>query len=225
MRDATSAAKRQRAAVIYNPIKVDLNAIASVVAQEEEANKWDETVWLATSEDDPGQGRAKEALESGASVVILAGGDGTVHTAFTGVDRKIDLGLIEITRADRATSHHVFLVMAGLGLDAKMLANTDDDLKKKAGWPADVTALALTTRDKNELRFRYALDRGPSRATRAHTIIVANCGSLPSNIVLLPDAAVDDGEFDLALPPRWVSGRRPVVIFGSWPSVTLPILS
>lgn len=257
MRDATSAAKRQRAAVIYNPIKVDLDAIASVVAQEEEANKWDETVWLPTSEDDPGQGRAKEALESGASVVIVAGGDGTVravaeglqggsipmallpsgtgnllarnldlslddielavHTAFTGVDRKIDLGLIEITRADRATSHHVFLVMAGLGLDAKMLANTDDDLKKKAGWLAYVTALALTLRDKNELRFHYALDRGPSRATRAHTIIVANCGSLPSNIVLLPDAAVDDGEFDIALlRPEGIVGWVQIFVKVIW---------
>ena len=32
MSDATSAPTRQRAAVIYNPIKVDLDAIASVVA-------------------------------------------------------------------------------------------------------------------------------------------------------------------------------------------------
>lgn len=239
MNDLPSTSKRQRAVVIYNPIKVDLQAMKAVVAQEEAGNDWDPTVWLSTSEEDPGQGGAKEALESGASVVIVAGGDGTVravaeglkdgaipmalipsgtgnllarnldlslddielsvHTAFTGVDRKIDLGLIEITRADRAKSSHVFLVMAGLGLDAKMLANTDDDLKKKAGWLAYVSALATTLRDKNELRFRYTLNGGPSRATRAHTIIVANCGSLPSNIVLLPDAAVDDGQFDIAL--------------------------
>ena len=239
MNDVPSTSERRHAAVVYNPIKVDLDAIEAAVAREEEANDWDPTVWLSTSEDDPGQGGAKEALESGASVVIVAGGDGTVRavaeglkdgavpmalipsgtgnllarnldlnlddielsvrTAFTGVDRKIDLGLIEITRADRAKTSHVFLVMAGLGLDAKMLANTDDDLKKKAGWLAYVTALATTLRDKHELRFRYTLNGGPSRATRAHTIIIANCGSLPSNIVLLPDAAVDDGQFDIAL--------------------------
>ncbi|TFD90484.1 diacylglycerol/lipid kinase family protein [Cryobacterium serini] len=232
-------AQRQRAVVVYNPIKVDLDALKAIVAQVEAENDWDQTIWLSTSEDDPGQGRAAEALESGAAVVIVAGGDGTVravaeglkdgsiamalipsgtgnllarnldlnlddlelsvHTAFTGVDRKIDLGLIEITRADGAKTSHVFLVMAGLGLDAKMLANTDDDLKKKAGWLAYVTGLARTLRDKNELRFRYSLNRGPFRATRAHTIIIANCGSLPSNIVLLPDAAVDDGQFDVAL--------------------------
>ena len=40
MSDATSAPKRQRAAVIYNPIKVDLDAITSVAAQEEEAVRW-----------------------------------------------------------------------------------------------------------------------------------------------------------------------------------------
>ncbi|WP_105035795.1 diacylglycerol/lipid kinase family protein [Cryobacterium aureum] len=239
MNDVASTSNRRHAAVIYNPIKIDLDAMKAVVGHEETENDWDQTIWLSTSEDDPGQGRAAEALESGASVVIVAGGDGTVravaeglkdgavplalipsgtgnllarnldlslddvelsvHTAFTGVDRKIDLGMLEITRADGAKTSHVFLVMAGLGLDAKMLANTDDDLKKKAGWLAYVTALATTLRDKHELRFRYSLNRGPTRATRAHTIIVANCGSLPSNIVLLPDAAVDDGQFDIAL--------------------------
>ncbi|MDJ0339132.1 diacylglycerol kinase family protein [Cryobacterium sp. PH31-O1] len=239
MNDVPSTSERRHAVVIYNPIKVDVDAMKAVVAHEEAANGWDLTVWLSTSAEDPGQGCAAKALESAASVVIVAGGDGTVravaeglkdgatpmalipsgtgnllarnlelslddvplcvHTAFTGVDRKIDLGLIEITRAGGAESSHVFLVMAGLGLDAKMLANTDDDLKKKAGWLAYVSALATTLRDKNELRFRYSLNRGPTRPTRAHTIIVANCGSLPSNIVLLPDAAVDDGQFDIAL--------------------------
>ncbi len=234
-----SRAEHKRAAVIYNPIKVDIDAIREVVSREEQANGWAETLWLETSEDDPGQGAAAEAVNSGATLVIAAGGDGTVRavaegmhdssvslallpsgtgnllarnlhltlddiehsitTAFTGNDRKIDLGIIEIERDDRSTTNHVFLVMAGLGLDAKMLANTDDDLKKRAGWLAYVKALTTTLRDKNELRFVYTLNRGPKRSLRAHTIIVGNCGALPANIVLLPDAAVDDGQFDVLL--------------------------
>jgi diacylglycerol kinase (ATP) len=234
-----SAVDAQRAAVIYNPIKVDLDALRATVAREEASSGWLETLWLATSEDDPGQGPAAKAVDSGATVIIAAGGDGTVravaegmrqsslplallpagtgnllarnldltlddvehaiHTAFTGKDRPIDLGLVEITRADGSTSLHAFLVMAGLGLDAKMLANTDDDLKKKAGWLAYAKALSATLRDKNELRFRYSLNRGTRRSIRAHTIIVGNCGALPANILLLPDAAVDDGQFDIIL--------------------------
>ncbi|WP_367882339.1 diacylglycerol/lipid kinase family protein [Rathayibacter oskolensis] len=53
--------------------------------------------------------------------------------------------------------------------------------------------------DKNQLEFRYQLDGAKTRRVRAHTIIVGNCGSLPANILLLPDAAVDDGVFDIVL--------------------------
>jgi len=231
--------REQRAAVVYNPIKVELDAIRAVVAQQEASSAWGETLWFETSEDDPGQGPAADALEAGATLVIAAGGDGTVRavaegmrgsgvplallpsgtgnllarnldltlddlehsirTAFTGEDRHVDLGVIEITRSDGTTSEHAFVVMAGLGIDAKMLANTDDDLKKKAGWLAYAKALTATFRDKNELRFRYTLNGGKERAIHAHTIIVGNCGALPANIMLLPDAAVDDGQFDVLL--------------------------
>ncbi|TFD52959.1 diacylglycerol kinase [Cryobacterium frigoriphilum] len=227
------------AAVIYNPIKVDLAALREVVDEAEHDHGWSSSLWLSTSTEDAGQERAAEAVQSGASVVIVAGGDGTVRAvaeglqsgsiplallpsgtgnllarnlgiplndvaaavtiAFTGDVHRIDVGRITVTREDQSESSHVFVVMAGLGLDAKMLANTDDDLKKKAGWLAYVTALATTLRDPHELRFRYSLNGGQQRSLRAHTLIVANCGALPSNIVLLPDAEVDDGQFDIAL--------------------------
>jgi diacylglycerol kinase (ATP) len=246
-----------RAALVFNPIKVDLDALKHAVEREENANGWDPTLWLETSEDDPGQGVATEAVEADVSVVIAAGGDGTVravaegvrgsgiplallpsgtgnllarnlnltlddvehsvHVAFTGDDRAIDLGLIEVTREGSSTEEHVFLVMAGLGLDAKMLANTDDDLKKKAGWLAYARALGTTLRDKNELRFDYTLNRGPSRSLRAHTIIVGNCGTLPANILLLPDAAVDDGQFDvLILRPEGFVGWVQIFVKVLW---------
>ena len=229
----------QIAAVVYNPIKIDLDAVREVVQRKQVEQDWGETLWFATSEDDPGQGPAREAHEAGASMVIAAGGDGTVRavaeglqgtgvpmallpsgtgnllarnlkltlddlehsvqTAFEGSDRKIDLGRIDIRHPDGSTTQHAFLVMAGLGLDAKMLANTDDDLKKKVGWLAYVRALSTTLRDKNQLRFRYSMNDGPARSIHAHTIIVGNCGALPANILLLPDAAVDDGLFDIVL--------------------------
>ena len=234
-----SSTATKTAAVIYNPIKVELELLRAAVSREEAAAGWSETIWIATSEDDPGQGAAQKAAEADVSAVIVAGGDGTVRAvaeglqktsiplallpagtgnllarnlkltlddmdhsiraAFTGTDRPIDLGLIDIVHDDDETSTHAFVVMAGLGLDANMLANTDDDLKKKAGWLAYAKALSLTLRDKNELRFRYNLDGGPARALRAHTIIVGNCGALPAKIVLLPDAIVDDGELDVVV--------------------------
>jgi diacylglycerol kinase (ATP) len=123
----------------------------------------------------------------------------SLNTAFSGDNRAIDMGVIEIRNGDAATKRHSYLVMAGLGLDAKMLANTDDDLKAKAGWLAYVKAIGISLRDKNVLHMRFKLDGEPTRSVRAHTIMIGNCGSLPANILLLPDASVDDGEFDIVV--------------------------
>lgn len=123
----------------------------------------------------------------------------SLTTAFTGTDRKVDLGMIRIERDDKTRDTHAFVVMAGLGLDAKMIANTDEDLKKKAGWAAYVKAIVTSLRDPNELHLRLKIDGGRPRRAIAHTIIVGNCGSLPANILLMPDAVLDDGLFDLLL--------------------------
>ena len=253
----TKATATQTAAVIYNPIKVDLDELRAEVGRQQRAAGWGESIWIATTEDDPGQGAAREAIEAGATMVIAAGGDGTVRAvaeglqktsislallpsgtgnllarnlgltlddpeqsisaAFSGTDRAVDLGLIDIEHDDDTTSTHAFVVMAGLGLDAKMLANTDDDLKKKAGWLAYARALSLTLRDKNELRFQYSLNGAPNRTLKAHTIIVGNCGALPAKIVLLPDASVDDGEFDVVvMRPKGLVGWVQIFVKVLW---------
>jgi diacylglycerol kinase family enzyme len=237
----------QQAAVIYNPIKVDIDAIREAVAREEKAAGWPETLFFETSADDPGQGPTREALEAGATMVIAAGGDGTVRavaealrgsdaslallpsgtgnllarnlkltlndmdhsiaSAFDGRDREIDMARIKIRREDQSVDEHSYLVMAGMGIDAKMIANTDDELKAKAGWLAYVKAIALVFKDKDSLRFRYRIDEHRDHTVRAHSIMIGNCGSLPANILLMPDAAVDDGVFDvLVLKPKSVFG-------------------
>lgn len=245
--DVPEGDRRPVAAVIYNPIKVDLPAIEAVVAAEQAAAGWGETLWFETTADDPGKGATDAALAEDVTMIIVAGGDGTVravaeavsthdvalallpsgtgnllarnlkltlddlehsiHSAFTGDDRQIDLGMIEIRRQDSSVDRHAYLVMAGLGLDAKMLANTDDELKAKIGWLAYVKAIAIALRDKNQLRVRYKLDADRSRSLRAHTVIIGNCGSLQANVLLMPDAAVDDGELDIVLlrPEGFVS--------------------
>ncbi|WP_342418247.1 diacylglycerol/lipid kinase family protein [Rathayibacter sp. VKM Ac-2630] len=219
--------ERRRAALVYNPVKVELDALKAAVSRAEEAAGWNETLWLETSVEDPGAGQTREAIEAGVDMVIAAGGDGTVRVvaealhgsgislgllpsgtgnllarnldltlddidnaltvAFSGTDRAIDIGMIDI-ETDHGRDRHAYVVMAGLGIDAKMLANTDDDLKKRAGWLAYVDALRKALLDKNQLEFRYRLDDSKVRKVRAHTIIVGNCGALPANILLLPDA-------------------------------------
>ncbi|MGV8911174.1 MAG: diacylglycerol/lipid kinase family protein [Rhodoglobus sp.] len=243
----TTASPALTAAVIYNPIKVDLEAIKAAVAVHDEAAGWNPTQYFATSKKDPGQGVTKQALDAGADVVIVAGGDGTVRAvaeimhdsdaalalmpsgtgnlfarnldlplddiegsvqaAFEGEDRLVDIGLIDIRDENEKLSKHAFVVMAGLGLDAKMLVNTDEDLKKKIGWLAYVGAIVKALTDQSELQLKYRVDGGRSRSARAHTIIIGNCGSLTANVLLLPDAAPDDGYFDVAvMRPEGVVG-------------------
>jgi len=244
-----------RAALIYNPVKVELDELRPIVEAVEQEAGWRPTLWLETTEDDPGTGQAEEALRAGVAVVIAAGGDGTVRvvaevlrgsgvplallpsgtgnllarnldltlddaghslrSAFTGENRPIDMAVIDIRDGDQKVRRHAYLVMAGLGLDAKMLANTDDELKAKAGWLAYVKAIGIALRDKNQLRLRFKLDGGGTRSMRAHTIMIGNCGSLPANILLLPEAAVDDGEFDIVV-------LRPEGFVG-WVQITVKI--
>ena len=245
------------AAVVYNPIKVDLAEIKAAVAAEEKASGWGPTIWFATTKKDEGQGQTKKALDAGAKMVIVAGGDGTVravaeamydsdaslallpsgtgnllarnldltlddledsiHTAFAGKDRQIDLARIDIRRDDQSTTRHAFLVMAGFGIDAKMLANTNDELKKKVGWLAYVGALFKAGGDKNQLQIRYNVDGKGNHSVRAHTIIVGNCGSLPGDILLLPDAAIDDEMFEIVLlRPEGVIGWLQIITKIFW---------
>ena len=237
------SSRRHRAAVIYNPIKVDLRKLRRAVEAAETDAGWGRTLWLATSEQDAGQEVTREALKKGADVVLAAGGDGTVRavaealrgsavpiallpsgtgnllarnldlslsnleasvaTGFTGVDRAIDLGIAEITRSDESTEEHVFLVMAGLGLDAKMIALTNSALKKAVGWLAYVDAGVRALPELKPVLLRYSLDSQPSKQLTVHTMIIGNCGALPGGILLIPDAKPDDGILDIAaLKPR-----------------------
>ncbi|HEY8588452.1 MAG TPA: diacylglycerol kinase family protein [Naasia sp.] len=244
---APDASAQKTAAVVYNPIKVDIDDLRRAVDAAARDAGWGESRWYETSEEDPGEGMTRQAIEDGADVVLAAGGDGTVRavaqglwetgiplgllpsgtgnllarnlnltlgnledsvaTAFEGTDREIDLGIAEVRRADGARDRFVFLVMAGIGLDAQMIENTDSELKRKVGWLAYVDAIRKSIKGDNNVRLRFQLDGAPPRSLRVHTLIMGNCGSLPANILLLPEASVDDGLFDIvALRPQGLFG-------------------
>lgn len=243
----TPPSPARRAAVVYNPTKVDLPELRNAVARAESEAGWAKSLWLETTAEDPGTGMARDAVTQGADVVIAAGGDGTVRavaeglhesdiplallpsgtgnllarnmeltlddmpdsvrTAFTGHDRRIDLGIVEVERADGSRETKAFVVMAGIGLDAKMAANTDPELKKKVGWLAYIQPIVRSFADKERVRVRFRIDDLPERSMSVHTVMVGNCGSLPGNVLLLPEAAIDDGVFDIvALRPKGFFG-------------------
>jgi diacylglycerol kinase family enzyme len=223
---------------VYNPIKVDLPKLKKAMSQAEIETGWGATHWFGTTKDDWGQGATREALATGADVVLAAGGDGTVRAvaeglrgsgvpiallpsgtgnllarnlnlplnslehsiaiALTGADRHIDLGITEIVRPNGSSEEYVFLVMAGLGLDAKMIAMTDSKLKKAVGWLAYVDAGVRAFPSLKPVVVRYSVDGNVERQLSVHSILIGNCGALPGGILLIPDARPDDGILDIA---------------------------
>jgi diacylglycerol kinase family enzyme len=244
---SASESPQQHAAVVYNPVKVDLEKLRASVAAAEHAAGWGPTQWFETSVDNVGQAATVRALDAGASMVLSAGGDGTVRAvaealrdsgvrmaivpsgtgnllarnlllplgnidsattiAFSGVDKPIDLGVASVTTDAGVVEEHVFLVMAGLGLDAQMIAHTRDDLKKQVGWLAYVDGVARALPKARPFRIRYSVEGRTDRPAQVSALLVANCGLLPGNLQFLPDARLDDGILDIAvLQPKGMLG-------------------
>lgn len=125
--------------------------------------------------------------------------DAAVRTAFQGAHRPIDLCHADVEFVDGTREEFPFAVMAGVGIDAQMIANTDDDLKKKIGFLAYGVAIAKSLRGGNRIKLLRRIDGGRWRTTRAHSVIVGNCGDLVNNLTLLPDAVPDDGMLDVVI--------------------------
>jgi YegS/Rv2252/BmrU family lipid kinase len=68
-------------AVVLNPIKVeDAVAFRAMVEQRAAETGWGSPAWYTTTVEDPGRSMAESAAISGAEMVIVCGGDGTVRT-------------------------------------------------------------------------------------------------------------------------------------------------
>ena len=115
-----------------------------------------------------------------------------LDVAFDGTDRAIDLVRV---RADGAPAES-FCAFAGIGVDAVLLDETDDDLKKAIGSGAYFVSAARHA-NHPALEARISVDDAPPFHARAHVIVLGNVGILQGGIPLIPHAAPDDGLLDL----------------------------
>lgn len=93
--DAAGGSKR--AAVIFNPVKQGVDELRAVVTDIEQEHGYGPTLWIETTEEDPGTGQAREAVEAKVDLVIAAGGDGTVRAVAEGLEHaEIPVGLIPL---------------------------------------------------------------------------------------------------------------------------------
>ncbi|UUT34637.1 diacylglycerol/lipid kinase family protein [Microbacterium elymi] len=87
-------AQDRRAALIFNPIKVDEKKLRARVQKASKKAGWGHPLFYHTTPGDLGQEATAQALRDGADAVLVAGGDGTVRAvaeamASTGVPLTI----------------------------------------------------------------------------------------------------------------------------------------
>lgn len=204
------------------------------------------TEFVETTAEDAGFSQTQWALDQDISLVIAAGGDGTVRLAaaalagtdvplavlplgtgnllargldlptatllnsdatlhraleiaFDGAERQIDLVRAEVERPDGTHDSFVFSVMAGIGIDAGMIANTNTELKRKVGWLAYGVGIAQWLLSSGSFRARYRIDSRRTYGTRAASIMIGNSGTLTAGFVLMRDALIDDGLIDIVI--------------------------
>ncbi|WP_425955754.1 diacylglycerol/lipid kinase family protein [Xylanimonas sp. McL0601] len=141
--------------------------------------------------------------------VPLASVEEAMAVVIGGRERHIDVGWARVAetdvgpdgepRPDAATAGdtQLFLVIAGLGFDAAMVADADDDLKRRVGWVAYFLA-GVRHLHGHRMRVHVSVDHGEPVAARLRSIMIGNCGRLPGGVTLLPNAVIDDGVLDLA---------------------------
>ncbi|MBL3685646.1 diacylglycerol kinase [Leucobacter zeae] len=128
--------------------------------------------------------------------------DAVVRAAFHGRNRPVDLGILTIVREDESESEHAFLVLAGMGLDARAIQATRATLKKRLGWLAYVDAGVRTMIKDRPLQIHYSVDGSEVKPLSVYTVMIGNCGLMPGGVMLIPDAKLDDGRLDVvALRP------------------------
>lgn len=132
-------ALERRAALVYNPTKVDADQLRALVADHASAAGWGEPLFYETSVDDLGDGVTREALDAGASVVLVAGGDGTVRA----VSQAMANSHVPLTIVPSGTGN-----LLARNLDLPL---TDPDAMVAAAFDGEV----------------HAIDVGYARLTRA----------------------------------------------------------
>ena len=230
--ESSDGRARRAAVVVHPGKLDDLDAFRAVVRKAMSDNGWDEPLWLETTPDETGEGLAAAAVTSGVDLVLACGGDGTITACVAGVaGTGIPLGVlpcgtgnllarnlglprdleealaVALTGGEKrldvgVANDRPFVVMAGLGFDAEMVAGASEQLKQRAGWAAYGLAALRHLWDR-PTRVVLTADGGPPLRRWATSVIVGNVGELQGHVRLLPGAVPDDGVLDVAIITAW----------------------
>ncbi len=186
-----------------------------------------DTKLVETTEDDPGPGQARAAVEDGAHIVVACGGDGTVRACLeplahagtalaivplgtgnllaanlgiqSGLEGASSIGSGTVQTIDLGTVNgETFAVMAGSGFDALMIRDASDKLKSRIGTAAYVLSAFKNLR-ADLVRTTVTVDGTPWFDGRSTMVLVGNFGQISGGVDVFPDAKPDDGMLDIAV--------------------------
>lgn len=129
--------------------------------------------------------------------------EAAMQVVLDGRDERIDVGAL---RFDGDDDEHVFLVMAGVGLDAETMVRTDERLKAVVGWPAYILGGMRAALGRG-FTAHVQVQGGPPVRRTTRAVVIGNSGRLQGGVELMPDARLDDGLLDVAVvAPRGLVG-------------------
>ncbi|NNN02436.1 MAG: diacylglycerol kinase family lipid kinase [Acidimicrobiaceae bacterium] len=171
---------------------------------------------------------ARKAVKSGADVVFIWGGDGSVQRCVDAISGKevslailpagtanllatnlkipvdlvsaVDIGLEgERRRLDVGVLNgERFAVMAGVGFDALMLRYADDNLKEHFGRLAYVVSSTHATRMSSR-EIRITVDKRAWFKGQATCVLLGQMSSLSGGVRVFPNSRPDDGLLEIGV--------------------------
>ena len=188
----------------------------------------DDPIWFEVDKSRKAPGKAAQAVEEGADLMLLWGGDGTVQRCIDAVSgSSVAVAVIPAGTANllahnlgipadlpaavdvalQGTRHRLdlglingehFAVMAGCGFDALMMKGTDSDLKDRLGQLAYVWTGTRATWAK-PAKMSIKIDGAPWFKAKASCLLLGNMGTLTGGLTPFADARPDDGLLEVGV--------------------------
>jgi diacylglycerol kinase (ATP) len=185
-------------------------------------------IWYEVASSREASARARKAVQAGADVLFVWGGDGTVQRCVDAVaGQRVDLAILPAGTANLlATNLGVpidlqkavdvglrgarrpldvgvlngkrFAVMAGVGLDAVMMRSADGNLKDRFGRLAYVWTGIRASRIKPRV-VSIKVDGKSWFKGEAVCILLGQMGKLGGGLVAFPEALPDDGLLEIGV--------------------------
>ena len=185
-------------------------------------------LWFEVPKSKKSPKAVKRALDKGADVILVWGGDGMVQRVVDSVgDAGVTLGILpagtanlfatnldipkDLPGALEVALHGVrrafdvgvingerFAVMAGAGFDAAMIKEADGGLKDRWGRMAYVLSGVKATKARSQ-SMKIKVDGMPWFSGRAGCVLFGSMGTLTGGMVAFPDADPTDGQLEIGV--------------------------